>query len=571
MIRQTCLLTCLLLTLLTSGAIRPAEPPRPRYQQRWFYAMHNLLVDSNVEDLIALIRRAGKAGYNGVVLADYKFNILGRMPDRYFKNVARVKEAAAAERIEIIPCLFPIGYSAGLLAHDPNLAEGLPVLDAPFLVKGREAVLDPGSAPRLVNGSLEEVKGDRFPGYSFQDDPGKATFADRAVAHQGKVSCRMQDIGASSSSGNCRLSQRVKVRPHACYRFSAWVKTQDLKPLTGFQLLALGGKGGRRLSFYEGRLQPTQDWTRVEVVFNSLDESEVTLYAGQWGGRSGTLWLDDLALEELPLVNLLRRDGCPLVVASADGKTTYEEGKDFLPVRDGGLGKTPFAGEFRFTGPGAALQLTDHSRIPDGARLRVSWYHPVLVHGSQVACCLSEPKVYELLHDQARRVNDLFQPKTFFMSHDEMRVANWCRACQARSQTPGALLADNVQRCAKILKELNPKAQIVVWSDMFDPNHNAVERYYLVNGPLTDSWKGLARDVVIANWNGGKASASLKWFADRSHAQVIAGYYDGDLANFKKWEAAARGVPGVTGFMYTTWQRKYDHLEAYGKAMLGQE
>ena len=78
--------------------------------------------------------------------------------------------------------------------------------------------------------------------------------------------------------------------------------------------------------------------------------------------------------------------------------------------------------------------------------------------------------------------------------------------------------------------------------------------------------------MTIANWNGGKAAASLKWFADRGHTQVIAGYYDGNnLDNFQKWTTAAKDVPKVTGFMYTTWRHKYDHLEAYGKAMLGKD
>jgi hypothetical protein len=555
----------------------PASPlhaadARPRYGQRWVYASHNLLVDKNVDTLIALIDRAGKSGYNGLVLADYKFNILGRMPERYFKNVGRVKEAAARANIEIIPCVFPIGYSAGLLAHDPNLPEGLPVEAAPFVVKGREAVLMRDPATRLVNGNLEDVKGDRFAGFSLQDDPGKTTFADREVVHHAKVSCRMQDIGKHNPHGNCRLSQRVKVRPHACYRFSCWVKTRDLKPARAFHLLVLGtGKAGRRLTFHESQLQATQDWTQLDVVFNSLDETAVQVYAGQWGGQSGTLWLADLALDELSLVNVLRRPGCPLVVAGEDGKTIYEEGKDFLPVRDAKLGQDPYAGEYSFRHAGAGLQLTENSRIKDGETLRVSWYHPVITHGFQVMCCLSEPKLSELLRDQAKRVNDLFQPKTFFMSHDEIRVAGWCRACQDRKQTPGALLAENVRRCAELIKEINPKARVVVWSDMFDPNHNAVERYYLVNGTLAESWKGLPSNVIIANWNGGKAAASLKFFADRGHPQVIAGYYDGDLSNFKKWDAAAKGVPNVIGFMYTTWQHKYDHLEAYGKVLRGKE
>ncbi len=553
--------------LLTVNLAPAAEP---RYAQRWVYSMHNLLVDHNADQVVRLIERAGKSGYNGIVLADYKLNILDRMPPGYFKNAARVQKAAAAAGVEVIPAVFPIGYSAGLLAHDPNLAEGLPVKDAPFLVRGREAVPVPDPAARLTNGDLEQVRGDRFTGFSFQDGPGAVTFADHGVSHHGKVSCRIQDPGKQREHPNARLVQRVTIRPFACYRFSCWVKTQDLRPAGGFQLLALAAdEGGQQLTFYEGRLEPTQDWKRVEVVFNSLGHDALNLYAGLWGGGAGKLWIDDLKLEELSLVNVLRRPGCPLVVTSRDGRTVYEEGKDFLPVRDPQLGQVPFAGEYSFDHAGPRLRLTEGSRIRAGDRLRVSWYHPVLVHGEQVMCCLTEPKVYDLLRDQARRVNDLFHPKTFLMSHDEIRVAGWCRSCQ--HQTSGALLANNVHRCVDILREINPKARIVVWSDMFDPHHNAVDHYFLCRGTLAGSWNGLPADVMIANWNSGKAAESLKWFADRGQAQIIAGYYDTDLGNLKAWNAAARGVPKVTGFLYTTWQQKYDDLEAYGRALRGGE
>jgi hypothetical protein len=552
---------------LTSG-VRAADA-RPRYTQRWFYSMYNLQVDKSADELIALIRRAGKSGYNGVVLADYKLNVLHRVPKFYFKNVERVKKAAAAAGIEIIPAVAPIGYSSGLLAHDPNLAEGIPVKDAPFTVKGRIAVLS-AAPPKLRNGDLEEVRGDTFAGMLFQDGAGKISFADRKTVRRGKVSLRMEDVGKGGRHGMCRIAQRVKVRPHACYRFSCWVKTRDLKPSGAFRLLAVGGKGGRSLTFHEGRLKPTQDWAEVEVVFNSLDQSEVIVYAGQWGGRSGTLWLDDLRLEELSLVNVLRRPGCPFTVASANGKTVHEEGKDYQPVRDPKLGQTPWAGEYSFRHRGAILRLTGKSRIKDGDRLRVSWYHPVLVHGEQVMCCLSEKKVFDVLRDQVKRVNDLLKPRTFFLSHDEIRVANWCHTCRKTKRTPGELLADNVKRCVDIVRKVNPRARIIIWSDMFDPHHNAVDNYYLVNGTLKGSWKGLRRDVVIANWNGGKAAASLKWFAGRGHAQIIAGYYDEPgLRNFERWQKAARGVPKVTGFLYTTWGQNYKDLEKYGKAMSG--
>src|SRR5690349_7795034 len=98
---------------LLSGLLSAASPARgdgPEYQRRWFYAAFNLQVADQADRLIGLIDRARAAGYNGMVLADYKLSILDRVPDHYFKNVARVRAAAEKARIEVIPAVFPIGY-----------------------------------------------------------------------------------------------------------------------------------------------------------------------------------------------------------------------------------------------------------------------------------------------------------------------------------------------------------------------------------------------------------------------------------------------------------------------------
>ena len=154
------------------------------------------------------------------------------------------------------------------------------------------------------------------------------------------------------------------------------------------------------------------------------------------------------------------------------------------------------------------------------------------------------------------------------MSHDEIRVANWCLACRDRKLSPGQILAVNTRRCTAILKSLNPSTRVVVWSDMFDPHHNAVDKYYLVNGSLKGSWEGLSPDTIIANWNSGKARESLNFFAGLGHRQMIAGYYDADdLSSVQQWDKAARHVTGITGFMYTTWVHKIALLEKYGEAV----
>lgn len=148
-------------------------------------------------------------------------------------------------------------------------------------------------------------------------------------------------------------------------------------------------------------------------------------------------------------------------------------------------------------------------------------------------------------------------------------MLNWDRSCRDRPQTPGQILADNARRCVEILEKVNPRAEVVVWSDMFDPHHNAVKGgYYLVNGDLSGSWEGLPPSVRIANWNGDQKRQSLEFFARRGHRQIIAGYYDADdLSGFTGWDEAARGVEGVDGFMYTTWQNKFALMERYGQAM----
>ncbi len=564
---RACSLPLIMIALGLSASL--AQELRPRYEKRWIYVARNLAVEDNVDDVLALIGRARRAHFNGMILADYKFNILDRMHPGYLRNVRRIADAASDLNFTIVPAVFPIGYSEGLLAHDPNLAEGLPVVGAPFLVKGREASLVPDPAGTLKNGGLEETAGDVFKGFSFQDDPGKATFADTVVTREGKVSCRIQDVAKNSSTGNARLIQRVSVRSHAAYRYSCWVKTRDLKEPGAFHLTVLGSsEPARALTFHEAGLQSTQDWTRVEVVFNSLDQDSINVYVGLWGGKTGTLWIDDIKLEQLGFVNILRREGCPLEVTSDDGKTRYVEGQDFAPVHDPKLGVVPYAGLYDFSHEGPLLRLSDHSRIKDGQALRVSWYHPVPVHGGQLMCCLSDPKVEAILRDQARRLNDLLQPKAFLMSHDEIRVANWCKACKDRHLTPGELLAENARRCTRILKSLNPKAELLIWSDMFDPHHNAIKNYYLVDGSLEGAWKGLSPDITILNWNGGKAKESLGFFAQRGHRQVIAGYYDvDDLSGFTNWDKAAHGIPRIEGFMYTTWQNKYGLLERYGEAL----
>jgi hypothetical protein len=187
------------------------------------------------------------------------------------------------------------------------------------------------------------------------------------------------------------------------------------------------------------------------------------------------------------------------------------------------------------------------------------------VHDDQANICPSEPRTVELLYNQAKRVHELWQAKAYWMSHDEIRVYNWCKACQSRNVDSGEMLADNVRKCVEILGQVNPGGRIYVWSDMFDPNHNAKDKYYLVRGSFANSWLGLDPQVIIVPWYFDARQETLQFFAGRGHRQLIAAYYDGPLEQVTAWSKSAATVPKIDGIMYTTWNRDYEQLEAFIK------
>lgn len=554
------------LGLVCAGPLAAEEAP-PQLAHRWVYVSVNLLVDKNVTDTVALFERAAKAGYNGIVLADSKFMRWGDLPDKYAQNVRQVREAARKNKLHLIAAVFPIGYSEGLLAHDPNLAEGLPVRDAPFVVRGGKLVPGDESA-QLAGGGFEEYRKDMPTGWAWADKPGEITFIDTKVVHGGKASLRMQDIGrADPQHGHGRVMQKLKVAPFRYYHVSAWVKTEDFASAEEVRIQLLSGR--RSLNYANPGIAPTQDWKEVHVAFNSLDSSEVSLYLGVWGGKGGTIWWDDVRLEPGGLVNVVRRAGAPFTATSEDGKTEYVEGKDFAAAFDPLLGSKPWMGAYSVWHEPPTVAVPADSRLKDGQKVLLSYCHTAIIDKSQVMCCMSEPKVYDILDWQAAQVKKNLAPDGYFMQHDEIRVQGWDDSCAKGGLTCGQILAGNVKRCTDILRKHDAGRPVYVWSDMFDPSHNASKTgpYYLVKGegPWQGSWEGLDANVTIVNWHGHAAGRleSLQFFAGRGHRQILAGYYDGPVDRIGGWLADAAKVKGVIGVMYTTWRNDYSNLEKF--------
>jgi hypothetical protein len=125
---------------------------------------------------------------------------------------------------------------------------------------------------------------------------------DTAVVHSGSRSVK---IVAAAQPDDAYWSQVVPVQPHTLYRFSAWVKTENVQH--SIQV----NDAGANLSHYPtwtrtAGLWGTNDWTWLSLTFDSGDSAtaEVALRLGHGSGNSlGTVWYDDAELvpdEEQP-------------------------------------------------------------------------------------------------------------------------------------------------------------------------------------------------------------------------------------------------------------------------------
>jgi hypothetical protein len=392
-----------------------------------------------------------------------------------------------------------------------------------------------------------------FPGSGFTNLAAWTWYDSNVVSSNGAAFIN------NPNGANARVVKQLTVSPFRDYHITVQIKTANF--YVAPNVLVLGN--GLALDYPALSVQPTQNWTTYDIVFNSLSNSVVNIYFGVWGGTTGSLWFANPQIEEVAFLNLIRRPGAPLSVRTEAG-AALTEGTDFATLADPLMGSVPYAGVYDIYHTPPQL-LT--SNLPNGTRLRASWYHAVTVYDDQAAICLSEPETQALLLSQARQMQAAWGTRGYFMSHDEIRVMNWCAACQARNLDAGPLLASNVKLCASILRQVNPGGRIYVWSDMFDPNHNAHANYYLVNGDLTGSWLGLDSDIIIVPWDYDIRDASLKFFNSLGNRQLIAGYYDSDPTLVTNWLNAASPYPWITGVMYTTWVPNYSNLGIFGQTV----
>lgn len=101
----------------------------------------------------------------------------------------------------------------------------------------------------------------------------------------------------TNKKNDLRFVKKIKVYAGRYYRFSAKIKTKNVKGDIGANLSVYGTYNHSQLT-----LEGSNDWTAVEQVFRALEDDEVkfALRLGYWNATAtGTAWFDDVRLEEL--------------------------------------------------------------------------------------------------------------------------------------------------------------------------------------------------------------------------------------------------------------------------------
>ncbi|HYF49947.1 MAG TPA: hypothetical protein VEJ63_11100 [Planctomycetota bacterium] len=495
--------------------------------ERWVYFTATLGDDAGLEKTLALLKDAKACGCTHALLIEGRWL---KFPDdaQYHARVEKVKALAKEQNVKLIPSVFSVGYSGRYFHFDPNLIASTPVKNMPFIVKGKSAAADNSTVP---------------------------------------------DVKALKYSGN-DVDGTIDVQPFMHYRLTFKLKGKYAGDADEF-LRVTATDSKRWISRTSPQVDHEKDEQDIIYTFNTLESKRVRIWI-----HPGAAKVENLALGYAGTLLMARRPLIPLTVASEDGKTVYEEGKDFQEFRDPDMLKKPFDGEFTIRREPAELKLTENSRIKDGDKLKLSFWHGMKVGSDQEVISMEDPRAFEVLEQDLKNCIKVWKPDAFFLNYDEIRVAGWEPQVDDEGKPlppekylkPGEMLAKHFKKAVETCRKHVPNAAIYTWSDMFSPHHNARPHsvkgfYYMVNGNWDGSWEGVAKDVGILNWYAPNVEA-VKFFSDRGHAQILCGYYDAGKPeqmkqNITNWMKMSDGLPNIRGFMYTTWKKNYNNMKPY--------
>jgi len=180
------------------------------------------------------------------------------------------------------------------LANDPVVKNDEWLTEAAKLLGKKHGALNYQEGPNLLpNAGFEEPIAQTWKHRDYGNRPGNAgaewkIVTDAKMVHTGKQAMRC----ITREDADTSFFADVPLKPNTDYRLSAWIKTH-------------GFRGKASLNDHIGRAETSpkinrvQDWTEVEVIFNSKDRPKASINLLHVG--KGDVYFDDVKLCELAL------------------------------------------------------------------------------------------------------------------------------------------------------------------------------------------------------------------------------------------------------------------------------
>lgn len=231
-------------------------------------------------------------------------------------------------------------------------------------------------------------------------------------------------------------------------------------------------------------------------------------------------------LGRYPIIPMLEASN-PVIATSADGKTTYTLGRDFVIE-----GKYEWNPGLKTRIPSAALKLTQPytvrrtktSRIPSGSKILLSYNYLYRQRGwanEDFSTCISEPQAEQLTGKALADTIRLLKPEIIHLNQDEIngigRDGRDRLLMKNEHLTPGQLFANHLNRLRDGIRQAGSDAPLLVWDDGLNPLHGGLMLNY--NGPYYtfDAPDYLsAKDFIINVWWYGEGGNAIgDWFLKR--------------------------------------------------------
>ncbi|MEA3401817.1 MAG: glycoside hydrolase family 20 zincin-like fold domain-containing protein [Armatimonadota bacterium] len=265
---------------------------------------------------------------------------------------------------------------------------------------------------------------------------------------------------------------------------------------------------------------------------------------------------DPVALEHN---NVLRTEATDIVITSADGQTTYQEGRDY-EVIEGELSfpYEPDAEPFQ-------VRRIEGGRIADGARVLASYDYAVKMGSGNIPYCPSEPAVYQIMFPALERTISYLQPVYVHIGHDEPRIVNSDSRCLKRDMTGGQLLAEDIRKLNDFAHSIDPDVRLMMWADALNPYHNGT----WFRGEHQGELNLVPKDVIQNVWFYGatqpldRGRQSFEHF--HRYGFTVTGSPWDNATCCHNWgvvagEARRKGLDCM-GLLYTSWGSKWAGLE----------